>query len=127
MNLGHGITGLALERACEAGLFRATGKRVLLRAIWAEQAHRSTAELTLGKDGRSMLNLMDAVAFEVCDVGPEVPAGAYTPGDVVLNCSISGEKIDPKNPGCPYVVVHADDIVGQIAARDVAALTNLSA
>lgn len=120
MNLGHGVTGLTLERACEEGAFRAPGKRVLLKAIWAEQAHRATAELTLDKDGRNRLNVMDAVAFEVRDIGPEVPAEwGLRKGDVAINVSISGEKVNAHNQSSPWVVVHYEDIVGIVPRESV--------
>jgi len=117
MNLGHGITAFSLEQACANGIFRAPGERCLLEAVWQEQAHKSTAELTLGADGRNRLNVMDAICFRVLDIGPEVPESwGMKRGDIVINVSISGEKVST-NQQSPFVVVHYRDIVGIIDAE----------
>jgi hypothetical protein len=122
--VGHGITVPVLEHAAELGLFRALGKRVLVRAIWEEHALSSVAGMTLDDDGMSRLSIMEAVAFEVCDVGPEVPEGKLAKGDIVLNTSISGETINGNKQakGSPYQFVHYEDLVGGINADELAAL-----
>lgn len=123
MKIGHGITGSILEQACELGLFRAPGKRVLLEAIWEEHADARAAELMLDAGGKSRANVMDAVAFRVADIGPEVPADwGLRVGDPVLNVSISGERVNSRNQKSPWVVVHYEDIVGIIDAQRLADL-----
>lgn len=107
MSKGHGITGRRLQDLCAEGRLRAPGERVLLEAILEEEATDSD----LMKDVE--IDMRKAVAFRVADVGPEVP-WVLKPGDVVINVSISGEKIDSTDKSCRWVVVHYRDLVAVI-------------
>lgn len=109
MSKGHGITGRRLQEMCAAGLVKAPGERVLLEAILEEEATNSD----LMKDVE--IDMRKAIAFRVADVGPEVP-WALRPGDIVINVSISGEKIDAADKACRWVVVHYRDLVAVIRA-----------
>ncbi len=120
--IGHGITVSFLERLCDLGLFKPTGKYVLVRAIWEQHAKASIAAFNLNKEGESTLSIMEAVAFEVHGVGPEVPEGRHFVGDVILNTSISGETINGNKQakGSPWMCVHYEDLVGRVAGEDLA-------
>lgn len=107
MKKGHGITGRRLQDLCAEGRLRAPGERVLLEAILEEEAGGSTL-----LDGVE-IDMRKAIAFRVADVGPEVP-WALKVDDVVINVSISGEKIDHTDKSCRWVVVHYRDLVAVV-------------
>lgn len=116
MKRGHGITGKALQQLCAEGRMRAPGERVLLEAILEEEATDSDLVAT-ADDGSGHVVEMDmrkAVAFRVADVGPEVP-WALKVNDVVVNVSISGERIDAGDKSCRWVVVHYRDLVAVVS------------
>lgn len=118
MNAGHGITGLLLQSAAAEGKLKPSGPRILLKAIWEEQARKFDSELMASVK----LNIADAVAFEVIAVSDEVPAGKFSVGDVVLNISISGERVDSKDDGSPFLIVHHEDVAAVLPAADLNAL-----
>lgn len=122
--VGHGITVQILELAADRGLFTPKGNYVLVRAIWAEHANAAMARLTLDADGVSMQSIMEAVAFEVHAIGPEVPPGEVSVGEVVLNTSISGETINGNKQakGSPWMLVRYEDLCGGIKGKDLEAL-----
>jgi len=105
VNAGHGITGALLQTAAAEGLLVPSGPRLLLKAIWSEQAHKFSSDLMASVK----LNIADAIAFEVRAINPEVPAGKFAVGDVVLNVSISGERVDSRDDGSPFLIVHHED------------------
>lgn len=104
---GHGITGKRLQEMCGAGLLKAPGERVLLEAVLEEEA--SNSDLLDGVE----VDMRKAIAFRVADVGPEVP-WALKAGDIVINVSISGEKIDHTDKSCRWIVVHYRDLVAVV-------------
>ena len=106
--MGHGITGKRLQDLCAEGRLRAPGERVLLEAILEEEA--TDSDLTAGIE----IDMRKAIAFRVADVGPEVPWDLKA-GDLVINVSISGEKIDHTDKSCRWVVVHYKDIVAVVS------------
>lgn len=112
MNVGHGITGLLLQRAAAEGALKPSGRRLLLKAIWEEQSRKFDSDLM----SSVKLNIADAVAFEVVAVSHEVPAGKFNVGDIVLNVSISGERVDSKDDGSPYMIVHYEDVAAVLSA-----------
>lgn len=107
MKNGHGITGRKLQDLCAEGKLKAPGERVLLEAILEE--HAGDSAILEGIE----IDMRKAIAFRVADVGPEVP-WELKPGDVVINVSISGEKIDHTDKSCPWVVVHYRDLVAVV-------------
>lgn len=107
MSKGHGITGRRLQDLCAEGRLKAPGERVLLEAILEEEA--TDSDLMAGVE----IDMRKAVAFRVADVGPEVP-WKLAPGDIVINVSISGEKIDHTDKSCRWVVVHYRDLVAVV-------------
>lgn len=118
MNAGHGITGALLQNAAAEGALVPCGPRLLLRAIWAEQAHKFNSDLMASVK----LNIADAIAFEVLSISPEVPAGKFHVGDVVLNVSISGERVDSRDDSSPYLIVHHEDVAASLPKEQLAAL-----
>jgi len=114
---GHRITSLLLYRATAEGKLLPLGPRVLLRAIWEEEAHTTSQALR----SSMKLHIQDAIAFEVVAVGAGVPVDVAV-GDVVLNVSISGERVNVKDDSAPYLIVHCDDLAGRISAVDLQAL-----
>lgn len=116
--IGHGITGATLQNAAAEGVLRPAGPRLLLEAIWEEQAGRVSSDLMASVK----LNIADAIAFKVLSVSSEVPAGKFEVGDIVLNISISGERVDSRNDGSPYLIVHHEDVAAVVSAADLAAL-----
>lgn len=118
MNAGHGITGLLLQKAAAEGKLKPSGPRILLQAIWEEQSRKFDSDLM----SSVKLNIADAVAFSVVAVNPEVPAGKFAVGDIVLNISISGERVDSKDDGSPYLIVHHEDVAAVLSAADLDAL-----
>lgn len=118
MNAGHGITGLLLQKAAAEGKLKPSGPRILLQAIWEEQSRKFDSDLM----SSVKLNIADAVAFSVVAVSPEVPVGKFTVGDIVLNISISGERVDSKDDGSPYLIVHHEDVAAVLSAADLDAL-----
>ena len=118
MNAGHGITGALLQTAAAEGLLVPSGPRLLLKAIWSEQAHKFSSDLMASVK----LNIADAIAFEVRAINPEVPAGKFAVGDVVLNVSISGERVDSRDDGSPFLIVHHEDVAAVVSASSIEAL-----
>lgn len=118
MSIGHGITGTTLQNAAAEGILRPAGPRLLLEAIWEEQAGRVSSDLMASVK----LNIADAVAFRVLSISPEVPAGKFQVGDIVLNVSISGERVNSRNDESPYLIVHHEDIAAVVPADSLAAL-----
>lgn len=116
--LGHGITGLLLQAAAADGKLKPAGPRMMLQAIWEEQARKFDSELMASVK----LNIADAIAFRVVAISDEVPTGRFAVGDVVLNVSISGERVDSKDDGSPYLIVHHEDVAAVIPAADLDAL-----
>lgn len=116
--LGHGITGLLLQAAAAEGKLKPSGPRILLQAIWEEQARKFSSDLMASVK----LNIADAVAFRVIAISDEVPAGKFKPNDIVLNISISGERVDSKDDGSPYLIVHHEDVAAVVSEEDVEAL-----
>ncbi len=98
---GHGITAKTLEQMCADGKFKAVGQRVLLEAILEEEATGS--DLAVGVD----IDMRKAVAFYVRDVGPKCTNDVKV-GDLVVNLSISGERVGSK--ASRWMVVHEDDL-----------------
>jgi hypothetical protein len=86
---------------CQDGKFKAVGQRVLLEAILEEEA--SGSDLAVGVD----IDMRKAVAFYVRDVGPKC-TNAISVGDLVVNLSISGERVGSK--ASRWMVVHEDDL-----------------
>lgn len=117
--IGHGVTIGLLERTCDAGKFKPRGNYVLVRAIWSEHAKASIAQFSLNADGESTLSIMNAVAFEVHAIGPDVDGIAV--GEFVLNTSISGETVngDKHAKGSPWMLVRSEDICGGVSASDL--------
>jgi len=109
---GHGITGKRLQALAAAGKLRAPGERVLLKALLEEEA--SGSDLAHGVE----IDARKAVAFVIADVGPEVP-WTLRPGDIVVNVSISGERIDAADKSCPWWVVHYRDLVAVVGVDDL--------
>mgnify|MGYP003343682003 CR=1 FL=1 len=118
MNVGHGITGLLLQKAAAEGKLKPSGPRLLLQAIWEEQSRKFDSDLMASVK----LNIADAVAFHVVAISDEVPAGKFSVGDLVLNISISGERVDSKDDGSPYLIVHHEDVAAVLPAADLDAL-----
>lgn len=118
MTIGHGITGATLQNAAAEGILRPAGPRLLLEAIWEEQAGRVSSDLMASVK----LNIADAVAFKVLSISPEVPAGKFSVGDIVLNVSISGERVNSRNDESPYLIVHHEDVAAVVTADSLAAL-----
>ena len=116
--LGHGITGMLLQNAAAEGKLRPSGPRIMLQAIWEEQARKFSSDLMASVK----LNIADAVAFRVINIGDEVPAGKFKVGDIALNISISGERVDSKDDGSPYLIVHHEDVAAVVSADDVESL-----
>jgi co-chaperonin GroES (HSP10) len=112
MSKGHGITGRRLQDLCAEGKVKAPGERVLLEALLEEEA--TDSDLLQGVE----IDMRKAVAFRVADVGPEVP-WSLKPGDVVINVSISGERIDASDKACRWVVVHYRDLVAVISGASL--------
>ncbi len=98
---GHGITAKVLEQMCQDGKFKAVGQRVLLEAILEEEATGS--DIAKGVD----IDMRKAVAFYVRDIGPKC-SGNVSVGDLVVNLSISGERVGSK--ASRWMVVHEDDL-----------------
>lgn len=114
-SVGHGITGLLLQRAAAEGALLPSGPRVLLEAIWEEHARKFDSELA-----RSVrLQIQDAIAFRVMSISPEVPADKFEVGDIVINVSISGERVDSKDDTSPYLIVHHEDIAAVIPVESL--------
>lgn len=118
MSIGHGITGTTLQNAAAEGILRPAGPRLLLEAIWEEQAGRVSSDLMASVK----LNIADAVAFRVLSISPEVPAGKFQVGDIVLNVSISGERVNSRNDESPYLIVHHEDVAAVVPADAMTAL-----
>jgi co-chaperonin GroES (HSP10) len=116
MSIGHGITGTTLQNAAAEGILRPAGPRLLLEAIWEEQAGRVSSDLMASVK----LNIADAVAFRVLSISPEVPAGKFQVGDIVLNVSISGERVNSRNDESPYLIVHHEDVAAVVPADSLA-------
>lgn len=100
MQTGHGITAKKLEELCAAGQFQPLGHRVLLEAVLEQEATATTLDLP-EFDHRT------AVAWVVRGLGPKV-TNDLTVGDLVVNLSISGERIGGK--ASRWMVVHEDDL-----------------
>jgi hypothetical protein len=118
MSIGHGITGTTLQNAAAEGILRPAGPRLLLEAIWEEQAGRVSSDLMASVK----LNIADAVAFRVLSISPEVPVGKFQVGDIVLNVSISGERVNSRNDESPYLIVHHEDVAAVVPADAMTAL-----
>ena len=116
--LGHGITGLLLQTAAAEGKLKPSGPRLLLQAIWEEQARKFDSDLMASVK----LNIDDAVAFRIVSISDDVPAGKFAIGDIVLNISISGERVDSKDDGSPYLIVHHEDVAARVSEEDLGAL-----
>jgi co-chaperonin GroES (HSP10) len=114
-SVGHGITGLLLQRAAAEGALQPSGPRVLLEAIWEEHARKFDSELA-----RSVrLQIQDAIAFRIIAISPEVIERGFRVGDIVINVSISGERVDSKDDTSPYLIVHHEDIAAVIPAESL--------
>lgn len=118
MNAGHGITGVLLQNAAATGVLVPCGPRLLLKAIWAEQAQKFSSDLM----DSVKLNIADAVAFEVVSISPDVPPEKFYVGDVVLNVSISGERVDSRDDGSPFLIVHHEDIAAVLPFEQLSSL-----
>jgi co-chaperonin GroES (HSP10) len=118
MSIGHGITGTTLQNAAAEGILRPAGPRLLLEAIWEEQAGRVSSDLMASVK----LNIADAIAFRVVSISPEVPADKFAVGDIVLNVSISGERVNSRNDESPYLIVHHEDVAAVVPADAMTAL-----
>lgn len=123
MTIGHGITGSTLQNAAAEGILRPAGPRLLLEAIWEEQAGRVSSDLMASVK----LHIADAIAFRVLSISPEVPAGKFAVGDIVLNVSISGERVNARNDESPYLIVHHEDVAAVVAADALALLRTRAA
>lgn len=113
--IGHGITGPLLQTAAAEGMLKPAGPRLLLEAIWSEQASNLSSDLMASVK----LNIADAIAFKVLSISDEVPAGKFRVGDIVLNISISGERVDARDDGSPFLIVHHEDVAAVVSAADV--------
>lgn len=110
MKVGHGITAKRLETLCEEGLFRPRPSRVLLEAVLEQEAVATSLDLP-DFDHRT------AVAWIVRAVGSDVNGLAL--GDLVVNLSISGERIGGK--ASRWMVVHHEDLAGSVSVDDLRA------
>lgn len=118
MRPGHGITGARLQRLCREGKFRPLGDCVLVEAIMAEDA------MPVADDGVRLgegvtVDARKAVAFRIAAIGKRCPKeDGVNVNDVVMNISISGERVDPEDKACPWWTVRYDHLVGHVEAAD---------
>ncbi len=132
MKRGHGITGAHLQKLCAEGKFKPLGDCVLVEALMEEDAHDNAALARIAGvanaakagDGVDLtagvtIDARKAVAFRVAAIGPIVPTSwGVEVDDVVMNISISGERVDASDKACPWWSVRADHLVGLMKAKD---------
>lgn len=109
--VGHGLSLDHLDALAASGRLKPLGDYCLLEAVWAELADKRAAGIMLNPDGSPRLLLGDAIAFRVRALGPDAaPRPGLTVGALVVNASISGEKLTGNRKGGRFILVRALDI-----------------
>ena len=103
------------------------------RVSLAVMTHSPQANLLGNVHGGEIVKLADSTAGAVAQRhsgGPAVTAALdemvfLAPvhvGDIVLNVSISGERVDSRDDGSPYLIVHHEDVAASLPKEQLAAL-----
>lgn len=87
------------EWLCAASVMKPLGKRVILKAILAEDA----SEIFAGKT-----DTRKAVCHVVTDIGPDVQK--VKPGEMVIHLSTATDAVDFDKVDGRYTLCHEDDI-----------------
>lgn len=98
-----------LEPLCEAGRLRPRSGRVLVRAILSSDLVDATG-LIVG--ARHAVDAKQAIAHEVVEVAPDIPATAgLAKGMHCLHISATADPVDWSEKSCRFWLVHHEDII----------------
>ncbi len=92
-----------LEPIADTGLAKPVGPRVLVKAIYAQDAFSSILA------NEAVMDIKDAVAFEIVSIGPDVP-GDLEPGMHCDHRSAAFDALDWSSKEKRWATVHYEDI-----------------